>query len=236
MASYPMRFGEPNSQVIENPLAGFGSLADWEGDWQGRFNDLQGRLDSTPEFITRSHSSGGGGTWQNANNNPDLLSQASDSTFQWQSTGVNDAMGNPISDPFVFIPDPVQTWTTQEANPAFQALQGERQTLNQEREFFEPLFENQTARQQAYDNMAGTNAPNAVLPEGYTNPGFGQVSGQTNPYGPALGAGRAAMEGADDGISNDWLAGLYDPQNQRATGVYRPPNATGGLGGLGGMF
>lgn len=218
-APFPMRVGEPNSQVVVNPLAGFGSMADWETDWQGRYNAEEARRGQG----ATAGSAGNPGQWLDFGAaTPAQRAAATD----WRTSSNPTASGSLTQILYGATPGSAGS---PGYTPDFTAL-------NQERDFFEPLFENQTARQQAYDNMAGTNAPNAVLPEGYTNPGFGQVSGQTNPYGPALGAGRAAMEGGDDGISNDWLAGLYDPQNQQATGVYRPPNATGGLGGLGGMF
>lgn len=220
---FPVRNDAPNSQVIDNPLAGWGSVTDWENDWQARYN-------ATPQYVTQTQTTGSGGEWRNATTDPSLLAGATQDRFQWQRTGVNDAMGNPISDPWVFVPgDPVQTITTQAANPAYANLQNERQ-------FFEPLFENQTRVQQAYDTMAGVNAPNAMLPANYTQAGFGQVSGQAAPFAAEMGASRAAVQGADDAISNDFLSGIYDPQTMQATGMYRPPGSLGGLGGMGGPF
>jgi hypothetical protein len=112
--------------------------------------------------------------------------------------------------------------------PDFSALEAEKNMLK-------PLSENQIRQQQAYNKMIGFGQENAVMGRDYTNAGFGQISGQTNPYGAEMGMGQAMLDGAVDGVSNDFMSGVYDPRTQQASGVYRPPGSTGGLGGLGGF-
>jgi hypothetical protein len=113
--------------------------------------------------------------------------------------------------------------------PDFSALEAEKNMLN-------PLLQNQIRQQQAYNRMGAFGQENAMPGGGYTQAGFGQVSGQTNPYGADMGMGQAMLDGAVSGISPDFMSGVYDPKTQQATGVYKPPGTTGGLGGLGGIF
>ena len=103
--------------------------------------------------------------------------------------------------------------------------------LNAERDQFEPLWQNQQRQQQAFNMMEGQGQRFGMMGEDYVNPGFGQVSGEVNPFSPDMGAGRAAVQGANDGISTDWLTGVYDPTQMQAMGVYRPRGSYG-FGGM----
>ncbi len=94
------------------------------------------------------------------------------------------------------------------ANPAwadwnnnFESAQGLRQ-------------ENQTRQQQAYGQMTNNGAENGLIPQNYSQAGFGQVSGQNSAFnsdgGTQLG-----------GVDNSWTSGAYTPQ-QGGSGVYQP--------------
>jgi hypothetical protein len=104
--------------------------------------------------------------------------------------------------------------------------------LNAEKDRLQPMAQNQIRQQQSFDMMNGWGQENAVMGDDYTAAGFGQVSGETNPYGADMGQAAFDLSGGNDGISTDWLSGVYDPQQGQAAGVYRPQqnNAMGGWG------
>lgn len=99
------------------------------------------------------------------------------------------------------------TNTPRQQNPAwndwndqFQSALGQRQ-------------ENQTRQQQAYNTMINNGADNGLMPEGYSRPGYGQISGQTSAFnsdgGTQLG-----------GVDNSFTSGAYTPE--QGSGVYNP--------------
>ena len=245
---FPARQNAPSGQVVNNPLAGMGSMQDWQTDWQNRYNQ-------TPRTLTRNTTTAPqwsqmvpGATGSSPANQQtmsdnilagllsgsDLPEEEAQSLIGWQfPTGVDWTQGSAY-DPargaagmgasHRVMTDPGETRQYSAPNPAYQALLDER---NQ----FEPLFQNQQRQQQAFNMMEGQGQRFGMMGEDYVNPGFGQVSGEVNPFSPDMGAGRAAVQGANDGISTDWLSGVYDPTQMQAMGVYRP---RGGYG-FGGM-
>jgi hypothetical protein len=104
--------------------------------------------------------------------------------------------------------------------------------LNAEKDRMKPLAENQIRQQQAFDMMNGWGQQNAVMGPEYTQAGFGQVTGETNIAAPAMGQAAFDLSGGNEGISTDWLTGVYNPQQGQSVGVYRPLQG-GGMGGWG---
>jgi hypothetical protein len=279
-ASFPTRINAPQSQTVENPIAGM-SHKGWEGDWQNRYNAEEARRGQGASAATPGRTVGVG--WDEAGylasnedvSNPNNWNEGvrdtvfspgfqSPGAFHFSTFGQNENRAGSNFDADAYLrhnPDVAAAVERGEFTDAAHhfGIHGRSEgrtvneryipgnagspgytpdftALNAERDKFEPIFQNNTRRQQAFDNMAGLAAPNALLPEGYTGAGFGQVSGDVSPGAMALGQGRAMVDGAVDGVSNDFLTGVYDPRMQQATGVYRPPGSRGGMGGLGGMF
>ena len=208
---YPMRQNTPQSGTVIDPLVrdGMGSFQGWQNDWQGRWNAEEGRRRAPgyvqglrPEMVETLPGAEGYQAEFSQYDPNRPYSGGSHKTLQ-------NVMGTLWDDGYT---------------PDFTALDAERAR-------YEPLFQNRERAQQSFNMMEGQGQRFGMMGPDYTNPGFGQVSGEVNPFSPDMGAGRAAVQGANDGISTDWLTGVYDPTQMQAMGVYRP----GGLGGLGGM-
>jgi hypothetical protein len=105
--------------------------------------------------------------------------------------------------------------------------------LNAERDRMQPLAQNQIRQQQSFNMMNGWGQENGVMNDDYTAAGFGQVSNETNPFGPGMGQPAFDISGGNSGISTDWLSGVYDPANQQQSGVFRPQQQNNGFGGWG---
>lgn len=82
--------------------------------------------------------------------------------------------------------------------------------LNAEKASMMPVFENQNRQQQGYDSMRGWGQENAVMGPDYTNPNFGQISGD-----PINGQGASPLSGVGQGAMN----GVYNPEGSYA-GVF----------------
>ena len=101
--------------------------------------------------------------------------------------------------PFRMVVD--KTTTTSYRNPEYDRVAGLRDDA------LAQFGENNIRQQQAYDGMQGQYSKNGIMPEGYSAPNFGQISGQEN-----TGVTNTP------GIGMDWTAGVYD-QNF-ANGLY----------------
>jgi hypothetical protein len=260
----PMRQNAPQERVVNDPFAGMGGATGWQGDWQNRFNQEASRARAptpgvlTPQSFTDQQYLGSnpdvaaavsGGAFRSAADHfgqsgfgesrvgsnfdeqtyldmyPEVAAAVAGGAF---SSGADHfgkyqgVFGDLKVNRAMVGGDPGYT-------PNFSALNAEKDRLN-------PMAENQIRQQQSFDQMRGFGQDNAVMGQDYTNPGFGQISGQANPYGADMGMGQAVLEGVVDGVSPDFMSGVYDPTAQQATGAYKPPGSTGGLGGLGGIF
>lgn len=245
-APYPVRQFSPQSDAINNPLIGMGSMQEWEADWQNRYNAEEARRGQGatgaralgPErdqfIVNELHSLGAPvnettlGTF--GIGNTQSFSDQGHGDYAANVAGLDDmgqnvVAGNIGRDNF----DRLMNYE-QEFDPGTPGYTPDFSLLNAERDQFEPLFQNQQRQQQAFNMMEGQGQRFGMMGEDYTNPGFGQVSGETNPFSPDMGAGAAALQGANEGISTDWLTGVYDPTSMQAMGVYRPR----GIYGLGG--
>lgn len=79
--------------------------------------------------------------------------------------------------------------------------------------------ENQIRQQQAYGSMTGWDQLNGVMGPGYTNPNFGQISGQV-----MQAANQQNMAPTTPGVDASWTSGVFD-QGGGLTGVYGGPQA-----------
>lgn len=153
-ASFPMRYGAPNSQPVEGPLLGLGTFDEWDTDWKKR-------LAGTPQQITTTN-------WQDIT---DLSGKAlPDGSAVGQLTPFINAMGS--ADKTRWSGDRYMAgYNETSANPEYAQMLAEREQMM-------PHWENQTRNQQSYDSMMGGHQPNAVIGENYSDANFGSVTGQ----------------------------------------------------------
>lgn len=188
----PQREGAPNSQVIQTG-------DEIKKGWQDKLSGIPQTIGySTTETVPWEFKPLGG-EYSNLR-----LLQTPDYAYM-TSRGI--PLNRAGYSPFSTVVD--HTIDTTAPNPEYGRVQGlMSDALSQ-------YGENQTRAQQAYDGMQGQYAENGVLPGGYTQAGFGQVSGQDN----------ASQFGADGGtqlggVSNQFITGAYTPSNSGAT--YNP--------------
>lgn len=90
--------------------------------------------------------------------------------------------------------------------------------------------ENQTRQQQAYDtNMMGNNAVGGVMPANYSDPNYGQITGQKTGGLGGLG-GMGGVDMAQQSGAYMGGAGSYNP-NPFAPGSFKSQSPWGNLGG-----
>jgi hypothetical protein len=95
-------------------------------------------------------------------------------------------------------------------NPEWARMNDLMQNATQQR------TENQQRQQQAYDvGMMGNYGRNGLLPDNYSQAGYGQISGQDQ--AGAFGADGGTQLG---GVDNSFITGAYTPSNSGA--VYNP--------------
>lgn len=236
--SYPYRFGNPNSQVVEAlPFATYG---DWQSDWQSRYDAEAARatapstVESQPSMINYGQpvaSAPAGWTPESRSaSNPSWMQQRDDAKYGvidvdmggGQNAKINtnytatsptsaDATGSSLVGRNLYDVQAPQTTTSGGYTPDFSAL-------NAERERFEPLYENQTRQSQAYGMMRGQGQENAVLGPDYQRPDFGQINGQPQGQNTAGFPGAGQIPGLN-GIDMSWADGSYNPQ-EGGSGVY----------------
>jgi hypothetical protein len=187
----PQREGAPNSQVIQ-------TADEIKKGWQDKLSGIPQTVDySTTQTVPWEFQTGAGygmPFYQMTN-----LGQ----NRQAAGTPLNEGGGNSYQ---MMVK---RTINNTAPNPEYGRVQGlMSDALGQ-------FNENQNRQQQAYDGMQGQYAENGVLPGGYTQAGFGQISGQDN----------ASQFGADGGtqlggVSNQFITGAYTPSNSGAT--YNP--------------
>ena len=246
-APYPVRQFSPQSAMVDNPLAGMGSMQDWETDWQNRYNAEEARRGQgatgpralgpeRDQFIVNELRNLGApinSTTLGAFGigNMGSFSDQGHGDYAANVAGLGNMGQNVVANSIGRDNFDRLMGYQQQFDPGNAGYTPDFSALNAERDKFQPLWENQQRQQQSFNMMEGQGQRFGMMGPDYTSPGFGQVSGQVNPFAPEMGAGRAAVQGANDGIDTDWLTGVYDPRTMQAAGVYRP----GGLGGLGGM-
>jgi hypothetical protein len=320
--SFPMRQNPPQERVVTDPFADFGGSANWESDWQNRFNaeelrrraptpgsagttvarpqtfDNAGYLGANsdvaaatlPQSFNNNSQSTAFDPQFYVDNNPDVKDAIVRGDFlsaqdHFTRYGVNEnrptaaaqfasgaqhfglhgagenRSGANFDDAAYLNLNPdvaaavgrgefasgadhfgrhgynenrnvAQTFDVVGASPGIPGYTPDFTALNAEKDRLQPMAQNQIRQQQAYNMMDGFGQQNAVMGDDYTAAGFGQVSGETNPFAPAMGQAAFDLSGGNDGISTDWLSGVYDPQKGQAAGVYRPQqnNAMGGWG------
>jgi hypothetical protein len=187
----PQREGAPNSQVIQTG-------DEIKKGWQDKLSDIPQTIGyRTTEIVPWEFQMGEGF------GSPFFQMTSLGQSRQAAGTPLNEAGGNSYQ---MMVERTVDNTAP---NPEYGRVQGlMSDALSQ-------YGENQTRAQQAYDGMQGQYAENGVLPGGYTQAGFGQISGQDN----------ASQFGADGGtqlggVSNQFITGAYTPSNSGAT--YNP--------------
>lgn len=239
-SSYPVRSmfgGAPDSKVVLGE-GDYQSKADqWMSDWQGRWNaatpkpigpskwDMiqQGTQDAGGYFLTGDQGAKDPFTdgWQ-SDGNP------------WLNMYATGAFNKDGTDPSYLVKALGQDRFNQIANFEQATDVSERRALDAEKARQQAQFdreknlrqENQTRQQQAYDtNLMGNNAIGGVMPGNYTDPNYGQVTGQ-----PSSGiGGLGGLGGFDFGGAPDTTAtaaymggsGGYAPNSNQASGPNR---------------
>lgn len=178
--TFPMRYGAPVSDRVA-------SDQEWHQDWQRKIAAIPATAGMTGgEMVTldlvpgaRGYNAGLAARYYKQMG--DIEGTAYDPLMKAASKGASHKITG------------VQ-WldgATPAENPAYaQALQDYASDTQQRRE-------NQLRQQQAYDSMRGWNQQNAVIGPDYTNPNFGQVSGQSGPTVPSV-----------PGVDMSWIRGL----------------------------
>ncbi|MCZ4270891.1 hypothetical protein [Maritalea porphyrae] len=187
--SFPMRQSHPYSTRVD-------SDDEFVNDWQ---SNAPSRLigGSEPEYGYQML----GGAYTETQGTPTTITNA-DGTVQMLGGGVSTEQGTPSVERTIINPGTPQT-----ENPEYAEYMdrfNNAVTLRQE---------NQTRQQQNYNQMAGNGMLDGILGAEYSNPNFGQVTGQENNQSslPLLGN----PEGLD-GLT----AGAYE--GLQSQGVYAP--------------
>lgn len=187
--TYPTRTGTPNSQTVL-------SDGEWSAPWEQQ-------LASIPKTITVG---GSAPTWTNvslASNEAAggyLQNELQNNWgYEWRPTGRLDGFGNPQDDLYIMTDRGTPSSTV--ANPEWEKLNNQYQGELQNRQ------QQQTAGQQAYNNMLGNYQANGVIGSDYTNPNFGLVTGNND-------------TGMPQPNNETWTSGVYDPTKQ--SGTYNP--------------
>jgi hypothetical protein len=198
--SYPTRVGAPNSQTIENPLAGMPSYDDWRNDFDTRLSRTPQTISGTNKWID----------WQDitALEGP----RVGEAGYNANAAGTLDAWLSAVRGADHFKTEGTDhlgahqtSWVGRErsqdytmANPAYTALMDEKNRL-------QPAYDNSARQEQAYSIMNGGNQINGLMGPDYTNRNFGRIVGAetTNPV-PA-------------GDDMAWADGLYNPTGTYAT-------------------
>lgn len=214
-ASYPARFGAPNSQAVDY----LPDAKDWLGNWQSRFDAEEARRGqgataagpSKEQYI--SGVLGGLGqpagpvTWQPEKDVSAFTNHLIGGGQLYHGSGkvgeevARFALGDSLY-------DQLRNYTPAAASPGYQP---NFSALNAEKSAMAPRFEAQTANAQAYDNMLGNGMVGGVIGPGYEAPDFGQVTGE---FGQSTA-------GAQPNLGMGWTDGAYKPGGTNS-GVYAP--------------
>lgn len=188
--TYPTRTGTPQSQNVMND-------GEWDAGWQSK-------LSAVPQYIS---SGGSGPQWTNVSAmSNDAAASFLNNTgggygYEWRDTGMLDPIGQASRDFYVMTDK--GTPSVSMLNPEWEKLNNQYMGEKQGRQ------ENQTAQQQAYNNMLGNYQQNGVIGADYTTPNFGLVTGNSD-------------TGMPQGTDATWSTGVYDPTKQ--SGTYSNPN------------
>jgi hypothetical protein len=192
LGGIPQRTSVPNSQQVM-------SDTEFQNDWQGRLPDKYIQENFAAQLIpgASGYSPELAGGWR-----PELKNSLGGDYGGSAYSHASNAAGNGAS-------HTVMT-SMQRANPEYTRMKAEMDAAMQQR------TENQTRAQQAYDTgMMGNYGRNGLLPDNYSQAGYGQISGQDQ--AGAFGADGGTQLG---GVDNSFVSGAYTPSNSGA--VYNP--------------
>lgn len=213
LGGFPSRSGAPNSQAVQSDL-------EFNKGWQDK-------LAAVPQYVSETSSTSGtpagasAPSWQTAVAN----FNAGSDPIAAGTLAIEKAL-NPLGLTFNRTGDPNQgtsvqyaadlmarpgsSTTTLSVNPEWQRVNNQMQSAMSQR------TENQNRQQQAYDfGMLGGNDHNGLLNANYSQPGYGQISGQDQ--SAAFGADGGTQLG---GVNDQFITGAYTPSNSGAT--YNP--------------
>ncbi|MHA6684500.1 hypothetical protein [Mesorhizobium sp. A556] len=194
-SSYPQRSGSPASKQVM-------SDTEFTNDWQSRLDAIPQTVDA---FGLRDVQLVPGSTGYNADFAKQFIPQVERAASQFGGLAPDSQYytggggSHVLSDQTVMV--------GQETNPEYLAMLQQAQQAQQQR------GENQTRQQQAYGSMNGWGQLNGVMGANYTDPNFGQISGQAG--------GPLTAPTMPDGVDPSWTSGVFDPSGG-LTGVYGP--------------
>jgi hypothetical protein len=200
-ASYPVRTGAPNSNVVQN-------VDEWANDWQGRWDSAQAQV-RPAGVVGRTAAKSGTGSIAPGFAGPAPTNTGSFVTVQSSPYSGVASDGGARSVDFSGGGDVFSAGYA----PDMRALMAERDQIDLTRQAG-------ITNQQAYDSMRGWGQNNGVMAPNYGEAGFGQVNGVNgDPY---------ALQGDTQGLDMSWTDGIYSAQNPGA-GVYSAQNAGAGV-------
>jgi hypothetical protein len=193
-ATYPTRYGQPTSQAVDY----LAPQDQWQKDWDQRYSSLAAtsRAATPDQWVGINDYAGGPQAYLQALHDP---------STQYRTTPSADGNGLSLSQIFV---------------PGQAAVTPDFSGLNAEKDKMAPVYNNQAAQQQAYNGMLGNGQLNAIPGADYSVPGFGQITGNSNPYSVDVPSGVNLPQGS----------GTYGAGQQ--TGVYNPQQTSKQYWGL----
>jgi hypothetical protein len=192
LGGFPSRSGAPNSQAVQ-------SDPEFRNAWQSK-------LDAVPQYVSDPGAASIPGTQTITMDNVDRY-QNNVVPFAGEYGRTHYSVGGEGIQSMTAGTGPS---TPQSVNPEWQRINDQMQTAMSQR------TENQNRQQQAYNfGMLGGNDRNGLLNANYSQPGYGQISGQDQ--SAAFGADGGTQLG---GVNDQFITGAYTPSNSGAT--YNP--------------
>lgn len=222
-SSYPQRFGSPNSEQIKTP-------DEYQKEQQAWIDQMMGKASRVADRDLYREAGGsaysnflgdyGNGKGVSEVNAKYLGLAPIDNRDAWVNAGSSMKVANPTGGNFN-----LSNWIEPEFAAAQQRQAADMAAIQKQIDERTATFntdmaqrgENQTRQQQSYDSMNGWGQLNGVMGPNYTDPNFGQISGQAG--------GPLTAPTMPNGVDPSWTSGVFDPSGG-LTGVYGANNST----------